>query len=137
MKINSYYPLLCVENLKEVAHFYKKKLGFQIVFKNDWYIHLQIKEKPHINLALIIHYHQSIPKAFRKPAQGTILNFEIEDVDDFYQVCKESDVHIIMDLRDEPWGQRHFIIVDPYGNMIDIIQLIEPSKEYADQYFVS
>ena len=37
-------------------------------------------------------------------------------------------------LRDEPFGQRHFITRDPNGVLIDVIKPIPPSAEFAAQY---
>jgi len=37
-------------------------------------------------------------------------------------------------LRDEDFGQRHFIMSDPIGVLIDVIENIPPSKAFADMY---
>jgi hypothetical protein len=37
-------------------------------------------------------------------------------------------------LRDETFGQRHFITKDPNGVLIDVIKPIPPSTEFAAQY---
>ena len=37
-------------------------------------------------------------------------------------------------LRDEAFGQRHFIAADPNSVMIDVIKPIPPSAEHAAQY---
>lgn len=78
--------------------------------------------------------HPSVPTNFRKQAQGMILNFEVEDIDSEYERFKEQNVEIIQNLKDEEWGQRHFIISDPNGILIDIIEMIEPSIEYLNDY---
>lgn len=39
-----------------------------------------------------------------------------------------------LELRSEDFGQRHFIIADPDGVLIDIITPIAPSPEFAAQY---
>ncbi len=41
---------------------------------------------------------------------------------------------MLLALRDEPFGQRHFITRDPNGVLIDVITPIEPSPEYAAQF---
>lgn len=38
-----------------------------------------------------------------------------------YRDLKAKDVQIHIDLRDEPWGDRHFAIQDPNGVGIDIV----------------
>ena len=41
---------------------------------------------------------------------------------------------ILRSLRDEDFGQRHFITADPNGVLLDIIKPIPPSAEFAAQY---
>jgi len=64
-----------------------------------------------------------------------LLNFEVEDVDTEYQrLVKDAGLPVLLDLRSEAWGQRHFITVDPNGVLIDVISIIPPSPEFAEQY---
>jgi hypothetical protein len=41
---------------------------------------------------------------------------------------------ILLALRDEAFGQRHFITADPNGTLIDIIKPIPPTAEFAARY---
>lgn len=136
MKINSYYPVLCVDDVKTAATFYQTHFGFEVVFENEWYIHLMMPENNAVNLAFVQNGHASVPERFRKPAQGVLLNFELDDVQTLYEKFRAEGVAILLELRDEPWGQRHFIVADGCGAMVDIIQLIEPSEEFKAQYLV-
>ena len=49
-----------------------------------------------------------------------------------YFMISEEDVQLA--LRDEPFGQRHFIVQDPNGVLIDVIQPIPPSEDFLRQY---
>ena len=40
----------------------------------------------------------------------------------------------IVELRDEPWGQRHFLVRDPVGNLLDVVKQIAPASEYETSY---
>lgn len=135
MKITSYYPVLCVKEIDKVAKFYKKYFHFQTIFESDWYVHLQMEQNQDINLALVCFNHESIPKPYQHQTQGTLLNFEMDDIDDLYAELKNQKLTMLLDLRDEPWGQRHFIVCDPSGTMVDVIKPIEPSDEFKSQYF--
>jgi hypothetical protein len=48
-----------------------------------------------------------------------------------------SGLKIHVTLRDEPFGQRHFITEDPNGVAIDVIKPIPPTPEYAAQFMSS
>ena len=65
---------------------------------------------------------------FQKPftQQGVYLTIEVENVDDYYRSLKEQGVPIAIDLREEPWGDRHFAIIDPNGIGIDIVTYSAP-----------
>ncbi|WP_261376298.1 hypothetical protein [Isoptericola variabilis] len=39
-----------------------------------------------------------------------------------------------MALRDEDFGQRHFIVAAPDGVLVDVITPVAPSAEYAAGY---
>ena len=41
---------------------------------------------------------------------------------------------VLRTLRDEDFGQRHFITADPNGVLIDVIKPIEPSAAFLGQY---
>ena len=85
--------------------------------------------------ALLDVNHPIIPDVGRKVADGMLFNFEAEDVDaEYKRLIEEAGLPILLDLRSEAFGQRHFITADPNGTMIDVITPIPPSAEFADQY---
>jgi uncharacterized glyoxalase superfamily protein PhnB len=63
-----------------------------------------------------------------------ILNFEVKDPDAEYERARAAGLPILLALRDEAFGQRHFITADPNGVLIDIIKPIPPSGEFVAQY---
>ena len=135
MKTTQYYPVLMADDVGATAAFYRDHLRFEALFEADWYVHLQSREDPGVNLAILARDHETIPEAGRGPiAQGLLLNFEVEDVDAEYARALEAGLPIEQALRDEPFGQRHFITRDPGGVLIDVIQPIPPSAEFAGSY---
>lgn len=67
-------------------------------------------------------------------AGGLLLNFEVEDVDAVHAKLVAAGLSIVLPLRDEAFGQRHFITIDPNGVLIDVIKPIPPSAEFAARY---
>ena len=134
MRCTQYYPVLMVTNVAECAKFYQEHFGFAPSFESDWYIHLQSREAPNINLALLRYDHETIPSGARQQSRGVILNFEVENAEEEYKRIQAADLPIRLALRDEAFGQRHFIIEAPEGTLIDIIQPIPPSAEFLRQY---
>ena len=134
MKSTSYYPVIMTDKVAETAAFYSAHFRFQPVFEADWYVHLQSSENPEINLAVLDGTHETIPEAGRGRVSGLILNFEVDDPDAEFERAVAAGLPILQELRDEAFGQRHFITADPNGVLIDIIKPIPPSAEFATQY---
>ena len=56
------------------------------------------------------------------------MTIEVEEVDKLYEELKNKGTLIEIEIRDEPWGDRHFAIVDPNGIGIDIVTYTKPEK---------
>jgi len=134
MKSTSYYPVIQTANVAETAKFYKDHFRFVALFEADWYVHLQSSEDESVNLAILQYDHETIPVEGRKPSQGIILNFEVDDPDAEYAAVERAGLPILKALCDEAFGQRHFITKDPNGVLIDVIKPIQPSAEFMSDY---
>ena len=134
MRNTSYYPVIQTADVLGTVAFYKRHFRFAPAFATDWYVHLVSIDDPGTNLAILDFQHETIPAEGRKPAAGVILNFEVEDVDAEYERLVGEGAPILLELRSEPFGQRHFIARDPNGILIDVITPIEPSPEYAAMF---
>ncbi|WP_231906767.1 VOC family protein [Cupriavidus sp. D384] len=135
VKTTSFYPVIMTSDVPGTASFYATHFGFRPLFTADWYVHLQSHTDASVNLAILDASHDTIPEAGRgKTAAGLLLNFEVEDVDAVHARIQRAGLPILLPLRDEAFGQRHFITADPNGVMLDIITPIAPSAEFAAQY---
>ena len=135
MKCTQFYPVVMTSKVVETARFYQQHFRFKAVFEADWYIHLQSEEDEKVNLAILLQTHETIPlKGRDRSAAGLLLNFEVEDVDAVYDRVVQDGLPVLLELRDEPFGQRHFITEDPNGVLIDVIKPIRPAPEYLEQF---
>ncbi|MGO1074021.1 VOC family protein [Inquilinus sp. CA228] len=134
MKTTGYNPVIMTSDVAATAAFYVRHFGFRPLFEVDWYVHLQSAEDAQVNLAVIDGSHDTIPAVGRGRVSGLLLNFEVEDVDTEYERLKAAGLPILLELRDEDFGQRHFITRDPNGVLIDVIKPIAPTAEFAAQY---
>ncbi len=134
MNLTQYYPVLQTSDVQGTAKFYQDHFAFTPMFETDWYVHLQSKTDPHVNLAILDGQHETIPEAGRGSSRGFILNFEVSDVDDVYSALRDAGLPILKPICDEAFGQRHFITADPNGVLIDVIRPIAPSAEFAENY---
>ncbi|WP_431130582.1 VOC family protein [Variovorax paradoxus] len=135
MKVTSYYPVIMTNDVAATARFYQAHFEFTPLFMSDWYVHLQLAGDPAVNLAVLDGRHETIPAPARgQVVGGMLLNFEVDDPDAIHDRLAAAGLPILLALRNEDFGQRHFITSDPNGVLIDIVKPIPPSAEFAASY---
>lgn len=134
MLYTQFYPVIQTLDVNGTADFFRENFDFRVIFESDWYVHLQSVENEAVNIAVLNGTHETIPAEGRGVSSGVIINFEVADVDKVYSRAKKSGLPIVLELKDEAFGQRHFITRDPNGLLIDVITPIEPNDVFIDQY---
>ncbi|MFD2572674.1 VOC family protein [Spirosoma soli] len=126
MKLNAG---IVTPKLKETKAFYTAVLGFGTTFENDFYL-LMHTPNQQAELSFLLPNHPSQQPLFQKPftGQGMYLTIEVDDVDKLYQELKQKGTLIKIELRTEPWGDRHFAIEDPNGIGIDLVTYAPPQN---------
>ena len=126
MKLNSG---IVTEKLAETKKFYLEVLDFGVTFENEFYLLLHTPNQD-AEISFLLPNHPSQQPLFQKPfaGQGMYLTIEVDDVDKVYNDLKTKGVEIKIDIRDEPWGDRHFAIQDPNGIGIDIVKYSPQNK---------
>ena len=130
----SSFPVFTVKDLGAAKSFYTENLDFDVTFSGDWYIHLVSKSG--VQVGFLLPDQPTQPPIFQKSylGEGVIFSLEVEDADAAFAVAKSKSLHIVLELRSEDWGQRHFCIQDPNGIYLDIVQSFEPTEEYQNDY---
>jgi uncharacterized glyoxalase superfamily protein PhnB len=132
MTVTSFYPVLTSQDVANAADVYQRTLGFEPTYESDWYVSLRLGT---FELAILAHDHPTIPDGYRKLPHGVIVNLEVDDVDAVHaRLTDEAGLTPVLAIRDEDFGQRHFIVAAPDGVLLDVIQPIPPRGEYQDAY---
>lgn len=126
--MRSFYPVVQVSDAPAVARTFVDLFGFEEAFATDWYVSLRREQ---YELAVLDATHPTIPPGFRRECRGVLLNMEVKDARSEYDRLRHTDLPIRLDLRDEAFGQRHFIVEVPGGILVDVIEEIPPSAEFA------
>lgn len=102
-------PSAASADLAAAAAFYRDHFGYRVSFQVDWYVSLA---RDNHELAVLDRDHQTIPEGCRgRSATGVLLNLEVDDVDAVHaNLADRPDIEIVLPLRSEDFGQRHFII---------------------------
>lgn len=119
---------IVTKQLAESKAFYQRVLNFGVTFENDFYLLMHTPGRS-AEISFLLPNHPTQQPVFQKPyaGQGMYLTIEVENVDAEYKRIKALGVPIVIDIRNEEWGDRHFAIVDPNGVGIDIVTYA-PSK---------
>ena len=134
MKLTQYYPVIQTQDVAGTSAFFQEHFQIATAIESDWYVHLQSTVDPKVNLAVLDADHETIPERGRGVTRGMILNFEVDDVDTVHERLRDSGLAIVKPLQDEVFGQRHFIVADPNGILIDVVKPIPPAPEFVAQY---
>lgn len=134
IKANSSFPVFIVKNLSTAKEYYTKNFDFNIAFENEWYLHL-VSESG-VQIGFMLPNQPSQPELFHSAysGKGVIFSIEVDDVGDAYSRAQEQKLKVVLTLRSEEWGQKHFSLEDPNNVYIDIVQAIEPTEEYQSDY---
>ncbi|MBV1941448.1 VOC family protein [Streptomyces sp. BV286] len=135
-RLGGFYPVIATRDVAASRDFYTRHFGFGTTFEADWYVSLRHTAVPRYELALLDHTHPSIPEGYRVPVRGgLLLNFEVDDVDaEHHRLVEGAGLPVLLSLRTEEFGQRHFIVSAPDGVMVDVITPVPATGEYAGQY---
>ena len=130
----SSFPVFIVSDLAAAKSFYTDHMGFGTAFENEWYLHLASDSG--VQLGFLLPEQDTQPDIFHKAfsGSGVIFSLEVEDADAAYADAQQNSLDIVLELRSEDWGQRHYCIRDPNGVYLDIVQAITPTEEYQQGY---
>ncbi len=114
---------IITEKLQQTKEFYVHMLDFRVVWESDWFILLSTPNGADTISFLTPEHPTQALDHFKKPFLGTGIYFtiEVDDVDDYHEKIQEKNVPMALDIRSEPWGDRHFAITDPNNIGIDFV----------------
>lgn len=126
MKLNAG---IITEKLQETKEFYTEILGFGVTFENDFYLLMHTPDES-AEISFLKPNHPSQKPIFQSPfnGNGVYLTIEVDNVDKVYQQLKNKGATFEVEIKDEDWGDRHFVIVDPNAIGIDIVTYTEPEE---------
>src|SRR5262245_52757076 len=132
--MQSLFPDICSDDVARSRDFYVALFGFEVAFEIAWYVQLRSPADPNLQLAFVQRGHESVPAGFDEPPRGVLVTIEAADVDALHERARALGVEIVYALRDEVWGQRHFMAKDPNGLLVDVVQLIPPAPEFLREH---
>lgn len=111
---------LCSDRLPASRDFYVALLNLTVNYDSDWYVQLSSSETPSLELGIIRRDHELVPPAYQTAPTGMYLTFVVDDVDATYERACALGLDILQPPKNEFYGQRRFLTVDPNGCLLDI-----------------
>ncbi len=135
MQLLDAYPIIVTDRVRECRDFYTRWLGFQVAFEASWFVYLASGgERPH-GIAFMAADHPSQPPGPETfTGKGMFLTLQVADAALEFDRLRKAGVSMAYALRDEPWGQRRFALLDPAGTWVDIVQHVDPEPGFWDPY---
>jgi len=139
MNLKSIFPVIATNSVNQARDFYVKYFGFEAVFDAGWYVQLHGRrygsDVP-LELAFMLPNNASLPPSLQHTfdGKGVFLTIEVDEVDALYEQLRDAGYVAVVEPRNEPWGQRHFIIRDPSDSLLDVVKPIPPAEEYTSAY---
>jgi uncharacterized glyoxalase superfamily protein PhnB len=135
MAIVQSYPLFTVAHLTDSRAFFVREFGMHVVFEASWIVMLSHSAEGAIQLGLMASDHPSAPpgpEVFE--GKGMILTIQVDDAALLHARCVREGGSVVHPLSHEPWGQRRFMVRDPSGILVDVVEQVAPEPGFWERY---
>jgi uncharacterized glyoxalase superfamily protein PhnB len=126
MRISRIVPNISSEQFVASRDFYAELFELVVsVELDDWYLQLMVPDDPSLNIGFVKPGHELF--AGHTAPAGThalVLTIHVDDVDAAYQRAQEMGAEIAAEIRNEEYGQRHFLVLDPNGLVLNVMSTI-------------
>jgi catechol 2,3-dioxygenase-like lactoylglutathione lyase family enzyme len=138
MRYEDAYPVVFVRDIATTTEFYAHTLGLDVLFQSDFFVLLALPGEARGAVAFVLEDHPTGPPdgPAIMPGGSALLTLQVADAAEAYEQLMRGGTVIEHQLRDEPWGQRRFGLLDPNGLYLDVVEQIEPVPDFWPRYGV-
>jgi catechol 2,3-dioxygenase-like lactoylglutathione lyase family enzyme len=119
-----------VDDIERSVGFYTGLLGLEVSADVGWYVELSPPGSTAVTVSFVARGHPSVPAGFDDERGGVLVSVIVEAADPVAERAVRAGHRIAQALRDESFGQRHVMVVDPDGFLVDVIQPIPPDLDF-------
>jgi predicted enzyme related to lactoylglutathione lyase len=126
MKVIRIVPNVSSEDFAACRDFYTAIFDLEVsVELDDWYLQLMPVSDPRCNIGFVKPDSALFADRGRSSGpSGVVVTIHVDDVDEAYERAKRLGVEIAAGIRDEEHGQRHFMVVDPNGLLVNVMSAL-------------
>lgn len=126
MKVIRIVPNVSSEAFVASRDFYAAMFDLVVsVELDDWYLQLMPESDAMLNIGFVKSDHELFAgRAASSGTYGVVLTIHVDDVDEAYERAKRLGAEITAEIRNEDFGQRHFLVVDPNGLVLNVMSAL-------------
>lgn len=111
---------VCADDLASSREVYVQLLGVTVNYDSDWYVQRRGRGPERLEFGIIRKAHELEPMSFQTPPSGMYVTFVVPDVDALHARAVPMGAHIVQAPRNEFYGQRRCLALDPAGCPLDL-----------------
>jgi predicted enzyme related to lactoylglutathione lyase len=126
MKVLRIVPNVASEDFGASRDFYMDLFDLVVSVEHQgWYLQLMAPQQRSLNLGFLQPGHEFFAGREARPGRySLVLTIEVDDVDGTYARARARSAEILLHIRNEEYGQRHFLVVDPNGLLLNVMSAI-------------
>lgn len=138
MQMLDVYCLFTTPDIVAQREFYRTHFSAKVVFEASWVLLLSIPagEGERSLMFMTPDHPGTAPGPEPFDGRGVIVTVQVADAAAAHKALAATGAPITYPLTVEPWGQRRFMVRDPAGILIDVVEQTEPAAGYWDRYNV-
>ena len=123
------YPIVTTTDLAQCRTFYVDVLGAQVLFEEDWYLHLSVDGweigflHPNHPRRLPVFAHSGLTR-------GLCLVLEVTNVQELHDTVRAKGIDLLGQLGEHPGGERSFSVMDPAGVVLNVVERAGGGGDY-------
>ena len=129
MRITGSAISLTVDDVPASAKFLADQFGFSERMAADGFASLSHKGPDRgLDIIFLRTGFEVLPEDLReRRAAGVIVAFVVDDLEAEEARLRAAGVPITVPIREEPWGERLFMVTDPNGVIYELVSWVRPS----------
>jgi predicted enzyme related to lactoylglutathione lyase len=126
MKVLRIVPNMSSDRFEASRDFYLDIFDLVVsVELGSWYLQLMAPEEHSLNVGFVEPGNELFAGRAAPPGEySLVLTIQVDGVDEAYARARQRGAEIAMEIRDEDYGQRHFLVVDPNGLLLNVMSAI-------------
>lgn len=122
MRVVRIVPNVASDAFIDSRDFYAGMFDLEVsVELDDWYMQLKSADDPRLNIGFVKPGSELFADREPSSPSGVVLTIHVDDVDEAYERATRLGAEVAAEIRDEEHGQRHFLVVDPNGLLLNVM----------------